>query len=160
MISRLRQGPDKLFPQLIHPSEVNLDVSADELLLQLIVLGKTRGLSTAKNDMELVQIFKKNLQVQAAFESEDFQILPLPDPDGISCYYFRNRNGLFYGNLEPYLTTVQDQLAVDGTVYWEQWQRSLPHFQLFDIEASNHITLLFEAGVSETIGKFCEQLYQ
>ena len=126
LMNRLRQGPEKLFQQLIHQQEVNIDFQPDDLLRLMISLGKSRGLSLTKTNEELYRLFQKNLQVQRAFEAEQFSLLPLSHPQDITCIYFRNKNGLFYGVFQPYLTCMSDDVVLDHTNYWGEWEQHLP----------------------------------
>ena len=107
----------------------------------------------------LFTLFPKNLQVQRAFKTEQFSLLPLPTPQAVTCYYFRNKSGLFYGAFQPYLTGSVDDIALDHTNYWEEWEQHLPHFQMIDVDASNPIMLLFEPAVQKIIAALCQQTY-
>ncbi|GCF07154.1 polyketide synthase [Dictyobacter arantiisoli] len=159
LLNRLRQEPEKLFQKLIRPQEISEQNTEQELLVQGIRLGRTRGLSLTKTEDELYTIFQKNLQIQEAFAAEQFIIQPLPDPQSVTCCYFRNAGELFYGDFQPFLTDVSDHISIDHVHYWQEWSQHFTHFQLLDVAASNHITLLFEPTVIHTITTFCAQLY-
>lgn len=159
LLNRLRLEPEKLVKKLIRPQEIPAQGTEQELLTQVIRLGRTRGLSLTKTEEELSLLFQKNLLMQETFASEQFILQPLPDPQSVTCYYFRNASERFYGDFQPFLTDISDRISIDHVPYWQEWSQYLPHFQLLDVAASNHITLLFEPAVIHTITTFCTQLY-
>jgi len=83
----------------------------------------------------------------------------LPDPQSVQCYYFRNKNGLFLGELEPYYKIPDDTFSFDHTDHWSLWEKHLPNIEIMDIDASNHMMMLSEAKVYESILEFCRALY-
>ncbi|MCL6590816.1 MAG: enoyl-CoA hydratase/isomerase family protein [Firmicutes bacterium] len=159
LIYRIRQEPEKLLPKLIHRQKVNFGLSEEECLKQLIAIGVKRGLSQSKTEAELYDLFQQSLQVQAAFELDQYSVLPLPDPEGVTCYYFRNTNGSFYGEFEPYLICEIDKSMLDLVNYWAEWERLLPNFNIIELDSSNHLMMLFEPKICEKISTFCEKLY-
>jgi enoyl-CoA hydratase/carnithine racemase/thioesterase domain-containing protein len=159
LLNRLRQEPERLFQKLIRPQETPAQNTEQELLTQIIRLGRTRGLSLTKTETELTTLFQKNLHMQEAFAVEQFVVLPLPDPHTVNCSYFRNASGLFYGDFQPFFTDISDHISIDHIHYWQEWEQHIPHFQLLDLAASNHLTLLFEPAVIHTLTAFCSQLY-
>ena len=66
---------------------------------------------------------------------------------------------MFLGDLEAYLTTPDDKIALDHTAYWEEWERQVHKFHVMDIDSSNHMMMLSEPGAFEAIVEFCEKLY-
>ncbi len=120
-------------------------------------LAKKHGLKNTK--AELQKVIKQTAKVQHAYDIQKFSLLPLLDPQAINCYYFRNKNGLLFGELEPYFTTSDNEIAVDYTNYWSGWKKQLPNFHVMDVDSSNHMMFLSESKVSETISDFCENLY-
>jgi enoyl-CoA hydratase/carnithine racemase/thioesterase domain-containing protein len=159
LINRLRLEPEKLLQKLINNQAIAADLNDDELLRQLIRLGRERGLSLSKTESELFALFQTYLQTQAAFQENLFTIEPLPDPQAVECCYFRNKSGVFYGAFQPYLTGPADMIALDHTNYWQEWEQHLPNCQMIDVDASNHITLLFEPAASQTLAEYCQRLY-
>jgi thioesterase domain-containing protein/enoyl-CoA hydratase/carnithine racemase len=160
LMNRIRRGAEQWLQKLIHQREVDENMSEEEYLRRLISIGTTRGLSQRKTETELFAIFRKNIQVQQAFEADQFEILPLPDAQNVTCLYFRNQKGEYYGELWPYLTGTIDQNRLDNLSYWEEWRTQFPHLQIIDVDATSHITLLFEQNPQETISSVCEHLYQ
>ena len=84
---------------------------------------------------------------------------PLPAPKAVSCFYFRNKNGRLLGELEPYFVLSPDEMFSDPKDYWQEWEKNLPRFHMIDVDASNHMMLLSEPKVRDTILSFCERLY-
>ncbi len=85
--------------------------------------------------------------------------MPLPDPQSVTCYYFRNKSGLFWGELEPCFLLADDEFPADHTIYWEEWEKQIPDFHMTDADSSNHMMLLSEPRPREAISEFCEALY-
>ncbi|TCS93644.1 beta-ketoacyl synthase N-terminal-like domain-containing protein [Hazenella coriacea] len=157
MLSTLVQKPEELAQTLISREEVDLRIDEEEFLKQLIILARARGLT--KTETQIQTHLQQNVKIQSAYELQDYMILPLPDPQGLDCYYFRNKSGQFLGELEPYFTTVNEPVSLDHTTYWEEWERQIPKFHMMDVDSSNHMTMLAEPQSSETICEFCGQLY-
>jgi polyketide synthase PksN len=150
--------PEKLPTVLIHRDEVDSSVDDEQFLKQLIELAKTRGLT--KTETQLYSMIQQIAKIQKAYELENYSVLPLPDAQTVTCYYFRNKSGLFLGNLEPYYTITPDEFWLDHMNYWEEWERYLPNFYMKDVDSSNHMVLLSEAKSYEQIGAFYEKLVQ
>ena len=155
----IRQEPEKMAGTLIHRDEVNLNAEDDELLKQLIMLAKKRGLTKTK--AQLFTQMQQNVKVQQAYYEERFLVLPLPAPQTVTCYYFRNKSGLLLGELEPYLVADNQNLLehLDHANYWGEWQRQLPNLHMLDVDSSNHMMMLSEPKSYAVIAAFCEKLY-
>lgn len=141
---------------LIHRDEVNLNSEKDVFCKEIIKLAKKRGLS--KTDSMLYAMIQRSIETQNFYEINQFSVLPLPDCQAVTCYYFRNKSGLLFGEMEPYCS-ASAATNVDNTKYWEEWEKQLPNFHMMDVESSNHIRLLSEPKAFETIFAFCENLY-
>ncbi len=155
--SLVMDSPQNFSEILINQDELDLDQEDDPFLEQLVILAKQRGMK--KTTAQLRTMIKQMEKVQQAYEMNRFSILPLPDPKGVTCYYFRNKNGLFMGELKPYFTISEDKASVDHINYWNEWEQQLRQLHMMDIDSSNHIRLLSEPKVYKTIFEFCETLY-
>jgi hypothetical protein len=112
-----------------------------------------------KTAAQLHTLIQQSAKVQRAYDFNHFVVLPLPDPQGVTCYYFRNKSRLFLGKLEPYFIISGDEIPLDHTNYWEEWEQQLPNLHMMDVDSSSHMTLLSEPKVYETITAFCQMLY-
>jgi polyketide synthase PksN len=157
LLSTIRQEPGKIPQTLIHREEVDSNAAVEAFLKQLITLAKSRGLN--KTGAQLRTLIRQNVKIQQAYEIGNYIALPLPDPQAVTCYYFRNKSGLFLGELEPYFTITTDEISFDHTNYWEEWEQQFPKFHMMEVDSSNHIMLLSDPKVYETITAFCESLY-
>jgi hypothetical protein len=61
--------------------------------------------------------------------------------------------------MEPYYRLPVDRVSVDQPNYWRQWEKHLPNLHIMDVDSSNHMMLLAEPEVYQTILEFCETLY-
>ncbi|WP_370880921.1 SDR family NAD(P)-dependent oxidoreductase [Paenibacillus brasilensis] len=157
LISAMKQKSDEP-PMLIHRDETNLELSDEVYLNELIELAKSRGLN--KTTAQLHKMIQKHLDIQKSYKLDKFSVLPLLYPEEVTCYYFRNKGGKVYGDLEPYASTVPNfSQAVDGSKYWGDWEREIPKLYMIDVDPSCHMTIFDEPNVYEKILKLCKKLY-
>ncbi len=52
----------------------------------------------------------------------------------MTCYYFRNKRGLFFGDLNPYFLIEDDEIA-SAENYWKQWERNIPNFHMTNVDS-------------------------
>ena len=153
----MMNNPEKLAETLIHRGKLDLHLDEQAFFNQVIRLAKQRGMK--KTVAELKGIIQQMTIVQRAYDVRNFSILPLLDPNSVHCFYFRNKGGLVLGELEPYFLAEEGEPNFDHRNYWNEWQRQLPNFYIMDMDASNHMMLLSEPKVRETILEFCQVLY-
>ncbi|WP_025701941.1 beta-ketoacyl synthase N-terminal-like domain-containing protein, partial [Paenibacillus forsythiae] len=142
---------------LIHWQELDPDDTDEAFLQKLICLAGSRGLT--QTAVQLLTQVERNLKVQLSYELKNYTPLPLPDPQGTTCYYFRNKNGKFFGDMEPYFTFGLQSLSFDEMVYWEEWTRLIPNLNLIDVDSPNHMLILHSPSSAELITALCEKLY-
>lgn len=157
LLSTIQQEPEKIAQKLIHRDEVNSGLEEEQYLNRLVTLARKRGLTKTKT--QLREFIQQCTKAQQAYGAGDYSVLPMSDPGGATCYYFRNKSGLLYGELEPYFLTAEDKVTVVSTDHWRVWEKNLLNFHVTDVESSNHMMLLSEPQPSQTIFAFCEELY-
>ncbi|WP_186320040.1 SDR family NAD(P)-dependent oxidoreductase [Paenibacillus sp. Y412MC10] len=151
------QRPDTFAETLIHRDELELASDEEGLLRQLIQLGYGRGLT--KTEQQIRAMIDANIKMQHAYQFDRFSVKPLSNASEITCYYFRNKRGLIFGELEPYFSIHEDTTPLDQAAYWEEWERQFPNIHMIDIDPSNHMVLLSEPQSYEKIYEFCARLY-
>jgi polyketide synthase PksN len=156
LLSTIGQEAAKASQTLIHQEEVPMDLEDETFLDHVIQLAQTRGLT--KPVTQLLAQIQQSVKVQQAYKFGDYSVGPLPDPHGVTCYYFRNKSGLFWGELAPYFTSKSDDISLDHATYWEEWERQLPKLTMMDVDSPNHMMLLADKPF-EIIAAFCEKLY-
>ena len=144
-------------PAFVTASEVDWTGTDDVVLDQLIGLARERGLTM--RDEALRSLVARNIRVHESYEVLDYTVTPLPRPDEVACFYFRNQSGLFFGDLEPVFSTQPGGASVDHVDYWSEWRRQLPDFHLLDVDSANHFVLLSGEASAPVIGEFCGELY-
>ncbi|MFI1761425.1 SDR family NAD(P)-dependent oxidoreductase [Streptomyces sp. NPDC020800] len=149
-------GPDAP-PAFIAGYEVDLSRDADELLDELLPLARERGL--VGETAAVRERIERNIRVLEAYQVLDYEVLPLPHPELVTCFYFRNSSGLFYGDLEPVLSTQDDGKALDHVVYWGEWERRIPAFHRTDVDSANHFVMLSDEASLSAIRAFCKVFY-
>ncbi|WP_070198818.1 SDR family NAD(P)-dependent oxidoreductase [Streptomyces oceani] len=137
--------------------EVDLSRQPDELLDELLALAGQRGLVGAAADVRAR--IEHHVRVLEAYQVLDYEVLPLPHPESLNCFYFRNSSGLFYGALEPVLSTQDDGEALDHVDYWSEWERRIPQFHRTDVDSSNHFMMLSDEPSLSAIRAFCRVFY-
>ncbi|WP_444944873.1 SDR family NAD(P)-dependent oxidoreductase [Microbulbifer sp. ZKSA006] len=142
---------------LIRGNEVSTTLGDEQFLEKLIKLAKKRGLK--KSDSQIRNSIEKSYKVQLAYEANRFTIQPLLDRSTVSCHYFRNKNGVFWGEMEPYFTFEGHGFSIDPEHAWKEWEKECPNFNLIDLDTANHLTLLREPKVARTIADYCHSLY-
>ncbi|HEU4411674.1 MAG TPA: beta-ketoacyl synthase N-terminal-like domain-containing protein [Polyangiaceae bacterium] len=151
------KSAEAVFRRLIHQSEVDSSLDDDAFVGQLAELAVARGLSMTRE--AVLEFLQRNLRVQVAYRLDEFVIQPLAQADAVSCTYFRNRKGLFYGDLGSYYKVAGDPFSLDQVNYWQDWERELKRLRIIDIESSNHMTILHDDSSLRVIGEVCEGLY-
>ncbi|MFC9161970.1 SDR family NAD(P)-dependent oxidoreductase [Streptomyces fungicidicus] len=152
-----KPAPQDFAGTLVSGREVDWDQDEAALLDQMLTLARTRGL---KGDPQTLRDrVLRNLAVQEAYGLLDYDIAPLPRPESVACFYFRNRSGLFYGEMEPLFSTQKDGAVLDDAVYWAGWERQLPHFHQIDVDSANHFVMLGDPAALTTVRSFCKLFY-
>ncbi|TYS11709.1 methyltransferase [Bacillus subtilis] len=149
--------PDKLTDVLISREEVDTNSEDEEFLSELIDLSRKRGLN--KPEKQIRAQTQQMMKTQRAYDVESYTVQPLPDPEAVKCYYFRNKSRSFFGDLDIYFTFSNEKAPFDQSAYWEEWKRQMPHFHLVDVESNNHFMILTEPKASKAMLEFCEKLY-
>ncbi len=149
--------PQKVSEVLIHRDDLNTYEEDDVFINQLIALAQKRGLS--KTESQLQKLIASSAKIQQCYQGASFHVLPLDEPQAVTCYYFRNKSGVFLGELEPYFTIEKSSTNLEGVRYWEQWEKQIPAFHMTDVDSSNHMMILSEPQALSTIVEFCENLY-
>ncbi|MGG0025446.1 beta-ketoacyl synthase N-terminal-like domain-containing protein [Bacillus inaquosorum] len=149
--------PDKLTDVLIGREEVDISTEDEEFLSELIDLAKKRGLN--KPEKQIRAQTQQMMKTQRAYDFEAYTVQPLPDPEAVKCYYFRNKSRSFFGDLDIYFTLSNEKAPFDQAAYWEEWERQIPQFNLIDVDSSNHFMILTEPKASKAMLEFCEKLY-
>ncbi|WP_075185104.1 thioesterase domain-containing protein [Teredinibacter haidensis] len=156
LASRVMHDPRKFSEALIHHNELDESLDPKKFKEQLLDIAEKKGLISRKHIQEKVE--------EMAGEEEDYNVdhytvAPLRSPRDVRCYYFRNKSGLFFGELEPYFTISSDKSRVDKTNYWHEWEENLHDFHILDVDTPNHMNFLLEDHVYKTITEFCHGLY-
>ncbi len=153
----IMQNPEAFSSTLIHRDELDVSLEDKAFLQQLIAMAKTRGLPYTEEQVD--GLIRKQSKVQSAHQAHRYEIPPLPDANSVECYYFRNKNGLYLGDMEPYFVLSGYQHELDKKNHWKIWQERLPNFSMIEVEASSHLALLSEPEVYERLVEFCRDLY-
>ncbi|HEX2131990.1 MAG TPA: beta-ketoacyl synthase N-terminal-like domain-containing protein [Actinophytocola sp.] len=141
---------------LIHQDEV-AGSTDEEFVRRLADLAAERGLGMAAE--QIVEFVRRNIAVQLAYRLDEYTIQPLPQAKAVDCTYFRNRGGLYLGELEPYFQIAGETFSLDHVDYWQDWERELPGWRVVDIDAANHMTILHDDVPRAVIEQACVDVY-
>lgn len=151
------KDPALLRARLVHRDEVADDLGEDAFVLRLAELAAERGLAMRPD--RTARFVRRNMAIQLAYRLGEHTIRPLPRPEAVVCTYFRNRRGLFLGEVEPYFQLTGETFSLDHVNYQQDWVRELPGLRLVEIDAANHMTILNDAGPLAAIEETCLALY-
>lgn len=151
------QDPEKFKDILVSREELDLTMNNEALFSDLISIAKTHGLT--KTEGQIRKMMQDNMRMQHAYQFEYYSAIPLPSPASVTCYYFRNKEGLIFGDLEYYFSTTEDINKLNRAKYWAEWEIQFKNIHIIDLDVSNHMVLLSESKSLETIKEFCELLY-
>ena len=157
LAAKVIQDNDRLKEVLIHQNEVDWEGSNNEILNRLSKLAKLKGAFQSID--ELKENISKNAKIQISYEYENYTPYHLIKPHEVNCYYFRNKSGLFFGDLKPYYTTPGEKILVDHIDYWSEWHKYIHNIYIIDINSSNHMVFFSEKNVYQKISDFCYKLY-
>ncbi|MCX5214357.1 SDR family NAD(P)-dependent oxidoreductase [Kitasatospora sp. NBC_00240] len=157
LFAAVRLSPERLAEAFITAAEVDWSQDDDQLLDGLIAVAQQRGLGGSAQALRA--LVEQNVKVQEAYGVLEYDIRPLARPESVTCFYFRNRSGLFYGELAAVFSTQEDGTALDQVNYWEEWQRQLPNFHQTDVDSSNHFAVLSDPKSLAAVRSFCELFY-
>ncbi|GHJ35625.1 beta-ketoacyl synthase N-terminal-like domain-containing protein [Streptomyces sp. TS71-3] len=144
-------------PRLIHQDEVAGPPDEADLVPRLADLAVERGLSMGRE--QIADFVRRNIRVQLAYRIGEYGIRPLVRPDAVRSLYFRNRRGLFLGELDPYFTVAGEDFSLDHVNYWQDWERELPGLRVVDIDSANHMTILQDDGPLARITQAAVETY-
>lgn len=154
----MAEDPKGMFRALISRDQIDPTLPEDEIFTRVINIAKCRGLK--KTERQIREATDKNLSIQKGYHLNNFPFRPMLLPEETNFYYFRNRDGVFYGMLEPFFSIEPNPSEfVDKTNYWAQWTDNLPNFTIFDLDAESHMVLLSDPSISKSIFEFCSELY-
>jgi polyketide synthase PksN len=158
LMTAMNFNPEKkLLKNLIHREELNLTEDDNDILSQVCRLARAKGLKMKED--ELFKNIKRRVTVQNAYDLQRYSILPLLDSASINGYYFRNENGVFNDELEPYAFCEDTGNKIDDINHWEKWKDKISRLQLLDVSGYNHFGILREPNAVEKIKSFCQSLY-
>jgi thioesterase domain-containing protein/acyl carrier protein len=155
--TRVMQDPAAFARILIHRDQVDTQLDEAAFLQQLIALAQTRGVFYSADHLATQVV--KQAEVQTAHQAHRYSMPPLPQPEAVQCYYVRNRNGVYMGELAPYFMLPGDEFDFEQKAHWQAWQALLPNFTLLEVDAANHLVLLSEPKVCQQLMDFCHNLY-
>lgn len=158
LLAKASETLQSIAATLIHRKDVTLNVSDNDFLNQIIARMQQKGLRKSAGQIDA--IVRRGMKIQQACKFTTYQVLPLPDPEGIKCYYFKNSNQSFYGELAPYCITIDEEnIMLEKLSYWEAWKKQIPHFNMADLQVANHLTLLNNPVEYEKVLRLCNDLY-
>jgi acyl transferase domain-containing protein/NAD(P)-dependent dehydrogenase (short-subunit alcohol dehydrogenase family)/thioesterase domain-containing protein/acyl carrier protein len=147
--------------RILHRNDVDPRLDEDAFLDHLIALARSRGM-----DRPSAQLRARTVQLAhyfCAIEEERFAVLPLPDAAAVTCYYVRNRSGIFFGPHEGHMILVPPAPgaveSVDHLDYWREWEENLPGLHVLDVDTADHSELLTADASLDVIRALCRAVY-
>lgn len=146
---------------LISETELNVNVSDDEFLNQLIALSKKKGNTKPEASLRKSIMQLEKLLYTMDVSSTMYDITPLSHPYDINCYYFCNKEGKLFEEegSEEFFRIVDKGREFDFVEFSRRWKKQMPKLVPLKIESANHFTILTEPEPQRVITSFCERLY-
>ncbi len=157
LIARNRRESRGLTDGLVHRSELDIGADRKTFLGSAVSIAIRNGIG--RTESGLARLLEQNARVQVSYGATNYKALPLHDPSGVTCYYFRNKGRSFYGSLEPYMKLETYSGDLDGFEYWKEWEKNIRDFRITDIDTESHMMLLEDMSKKGAILDFCEGLY-
>ncbi len=157
LLEKIKDDTVPLEHVLVHRDEIDRQLNGTEMLKDILTHDKVRG-KIEKDDWRLWQDWSQREKFRKAHIIDNFQVFPLIDRS-VKCYYFRNSNGLFFGDLQPFFAVDDSEALIDGYQYWKEWKEQFENFEMIDLIASNHMSFIKEPNNIKIISEFCASLY-
>lgn len=157
LASSVIQNPQRKQEILIDRKEINWSMDEEKILQNLVELALARGAPYSKSEMQ--KRILRMAELQDAYGYERYTIRPLKKPAELKCIFFRNKEGILFGDMSPFFWVEEDEAEVDHLVYWKLWQENLPKMRIIDVDSTTHMTMLNEEKAYKPIFKFCKKFY-
>lgn len=148
---------EQALENMIHQERIDSDVSDDDFLQALAEQACQHSSDVSVG--QLMQRIRHNAKVQSAYDSTNFQILPLPHPAAVRCHYLHNRGGNYFGGLQPYLFVRGEHSALGQDDYAQGWKQQMPGLEVVEVDALCHMLMLSTQPALDQIGSYCQGLY-
>ncbi|MCG8617203.1 MAG: thioesterase domain-containing protein, partial [Desulfobacterales bacterium] len=155
-----RRRPDEI---MIHRSELDTELADDQFMTAISEHPKTLAVFKT-GEKAAVQIRGIAAAIEKSRE-EHFTVRPLPEPDAVTCRFFRDKSGDMFGNLAPYFSFENRDQASKAQISKERagncdlWKANISDFRLTDVDSPNHMAMLTDPTSFEEIARGCEALY-
>lgn len=144
---------------ILRRDEVDTTLDTTAFLDSLIDAALARGIS--KTETQLRSRVRQLSRYFEATQGETYTVDPLPRPDGLRCYYLRNRGGKFFGAFEEHMVLFPnpDLPTVDGVAYWQEWADRIDDFFTIDVDTSMHAEVMTAPQSLDKLMRLCDRLY-
>ncbi|WP_160716701.1 thioesterase domain-containing protein [Chitinophaga solisilvae] len=157
LFSRAVQHPEESGRLIIRRNEVDTHLDDSAFLQQLITLALQKGFRRQEASFK-EQVMCK-VQLLLNYRVDHYILKPLPQPEEVPCYFFYNRNEIFYGEMELWFCLKPEPQDMKKSVDWRDWKAVMPDFHLLNLEAPNHLLLMYNQHPIALLTEFCELLY-
>ncbi|PCK07356.1 MAG: hypothetical protein COA42_14705 [Alteromonadaceae bacterium] len=144
--------------QRIDREQLDVTLDDDAYFEALIVELRSRRLDISEDSLRETVLRAARVNM-ANVDLKDETILPLPAPEQLKSYYFRNKNGLFFGDIESMIITQDNNTRLDHTEYWCGWQAQMPNLEVIELDAPSHMLLMADEKSNDKLVKFCAEIY-
>ncbi|SES33281.1 polyketide synthase PksN/rhizoxin biosynthesis, polyketide synthase RhiD [Lentzea xinjiangensis] len=144
---------------ILHRDDVDPGLPYPEFFDSLIAAALAAGITKTE-----AQLRKQVTQLARYFEvmqGEHYVTSRLPRPDSVSCYYFRNRSGRFFGDFRDYMVLFDNPElpGLDGVEYWRDWERQIDDFSVTVVDTDSHADVMTAPQSLEKVLRLCDEIY-
>ncbi|MEU3645651.1 SDR family NAD(P)-dependent oxidoreductase [Lentzea sp. NPDC034063] len=144
---------------ILHRDEVDPSLSYSDFLDSLIKAALAAGIT--KTEAQLRKQVVPLAQYFEAMQGENYVTSRLPRPDSVSCHYFRNRSGEFFGEFKDYMVLFANPElpGMDGVEYWHDWKSQIDDFRETVVDTSSHADVMTAPQSLEKVLRLCDEIY-
>ncbi|WP_439657534.1 SDR family NAD(P)-dependent oxidoreductase [Lentzea sp. HUAS TT2] len=144
---------------ILHRDEVDPELSYEDFLDSLVKAALAAGITKTE-----VQLRKQVTQLAKYFEAmqgENYVTSRLPRRDSVSCHYFRNRSGEFFGEFKDYMVLFANPElpGMDGVEYWHDWKSQIDDFTETVVDTTSHADVMTAPQSLEQVLRLCDEIY-
>ncbi|MFJ8966505.1 beta-ketoacyl synthase N-terminal-like domain-containing protein [Lentzea sp. NPDC102401] len=144
---------------ILHRDEVDPSLSYPDFFDSLIKAALAAGIT--KTEAQLRKQVTQLARYFEAMQSENYVTSRLPRRDSVSCHYFRNRSGEFFGEFKDYMVLFDNPElpGMDGVEYWRDWKSQIDDFRVTVVDTSSHADVMTAPQSLDEVLRLCDEIY-
>lgn len=144
---------------ILHRDEVDPGLSYPDFFDSLIKAALAAGIT--KTEAQLRKQVTQLARYFEAMQSANYVTSRLPRRDSVSCHYFRNRSGEFFGEFKDYMVLFDNPElpGMDGVEYWRDWKSQIDDFRVTVVDTNSHADVMTAPQSLDEVLRLCDEIY-